>query len=129
MVELLAVIVVLGILTSVVTVAVLDAKRKANVGEAQKIEDEIKSFGADVYMSVHTPGKYDITYLEDYGLVLSKDPNTVLGIKNPNGRGYCTGYLEITSDIEFKGYVNCPNLYTTDNYNDSGAIKKVNESE
>ena len=121
LVELLAVIVVLGILTSIVTVAVLNAKRTANVGEAQKLEQEIESFGADVYLKKHEKRRYYLTELQEYGLVLMKNESTgeVLGLKNPNGRGYCDGYLEITEDVEFKGYINCPNLYTTPGYSDT----------
>ena len=34
-------------------------------------------------------------------------------IKNPNGQGNCSGYLEISDDIEFNGHICCPGLYMT----------------
>ena len=118
LVELLAVVVILGILTSIVSVSVLKAKREANVGEAKKLEQEIESFGADIYLKEHKKGKtYTLADLKDYGLIVAINPETnEASLKNPNGKGYCTGYLEITQDVEFKGYINCPNLYTTDGY-------------
>ena len=135
LVELLAVIVILGFLTSVVTVSVLSSKKKANLEEAKMIEKEIASFGADVYMQKPEPGKYGMTYLEDFGLSIAYEKNEedntseVLGIKSPTGKSYCSAYLHITDDIEFKGYIKCPGLYTTSGYDDTGIIEKTTESE
>lgn len=128
LVELLAVIVILGFLTSVVSLSVINSKKKANVEEAKKLEKEIESFGADLYMDKRASGKYGMSELEPYGLVLqreekvdeSEDKGKALGIKNPSGKGYCYAYLEITSYIEFKGYIDCGSLYKTAGYDDTG---------
>lgn len=110
LVELLAVIVILGLLTSVVGASVLNTRNKANLEEAKKLEKEIESFGADVYLVDKKVGKYTLNDLKEYGLIVP--------IKNPKGKGECSGYLEITEDIEFKGYISCPNLYETEGYSD-----------
>lgn len=106
LVELLAVIVVLGIIMSVAGTAVLNQKKKANINEAIQMEKEIKTFGADVYLGEKKSGKYDLSVLTTYGLKSST-------IKNPNGNGNCSGYLEINDDKEFFGHICCPGLYMT----------------
>lgn len=106
LIELLAVIVILGIIMAIAGTAALNLKKNANIEEAKKLEDTIKNFGPDVYLATKTPGKYDLSELTDYGLKSSI-------IKNPKGNGNCSGYLEISDDIEFSGHICCPGLYMT----------------
>lgn len=106
LIELLAVIVVLGVIMTIAGTAVLKLKDNANKEEAVKLEDTIKNFGPDVYLATKTPGKYDLSELTDYGLKSST-------IKNPKGNGNCSGYLEISKDVEFSGHICCPGLYMT----------------
>ena len=108
LVELLAVIVILGVIISIVTMSVLGTKNKANIEEAKKIEEQIKLLGSEVYLDKRETKIYQLDDLKEYGL---KTP-----IKNPSGKGICTGYLEITTDADFKAYINCPGVYTTDGY-------------
>ena len=49
LVELLAVIVVLGIIMTIAGTAVLGQRKKANIEEAKKLEDTIKNLGAGIY--------------------------------------------------------------------------------
>lgn len=110
LIELLAVIVVLGVIMTIAGTAALKIKNDANVEEAKKLEDTIKNLGPDVYLATKNTGKYDFSTLTDYGLKSST-------IKNPNGNGNCSGYLEISEELEFSGHICCPDLYMTGSEN------------
>jgi len=112
LIELLAVIVVLGIIMTVAGTAVIGQKKNANQKEVESIYNDIKAFGADVYLSekdsITTDKVYfDTNYLMNNGYLKSN------AIKNPAGNGNCDVYLLIdktSSDDMFGAYVECTGL-------------------
>ena len=111
LVELLAVIVVLGIIMVIAGSSVNAIKKNANISEAKEIEEMIESLGADVYIN-YQEGDYSIQDLYEKGYLKSKE------IKNPSGGENCSGYLQITKTQEgpvFKAHICCPHLYETNN--------------
>ena len=107
LVELLAVIVVLGIIMSIAGTAVLKQKKKANQGEVDSLYNTIKSLGPDVYLSKkETPACYSAGWLKKEGYLKSE-------IKNPaNPKENCTAYLIIdnSKDNMFDAYIVCSGL-------------------
>lgn len=66
LVELLAVIVVLGIIMSIAGTAVLKQKKKANLDEARKLEKTIADLGANIYSYEYLVGVKDAkSYCEE----------------------------------------------------------------
>ncbi len=134
LVELLAVIVVLGIIMVVAGTAVLKTKKDANEKEAVQIEESITKLGSSIYSyEVLSGNKDDENYFykaykginEDESIYISiselKDTGYLTSdkIKNPAGGDDCQGYLEVTrtnEGPEFKGYLSCENLYETPGY-------------
>lgn len=114
LVELLAVIVVLGIIMSVAGTAVLGQRKKANQKEVESIYNSIKTFGPDVYsaeknkLKTNSKVYFDANYLKDNGYL------KVDTIKNPsNSKDDCDVYLLINKDSDnnmFDAYVNCSGL-------------------
>ncbi len=122
LVELLAVIVVLGVIMSIAGSMVLKQKEKVNIEEAKKMENDIASLGPEVWLSKNkinqTSPKYYLSELASYGLktetiIDEKTKKEIIGVKNPNGNGICYGYLQRTYEKEFKGHICCPGLYET----------------
>lgn len=119
LVELLAVITILGIIMIIGGVAATKIKKDANVKEAQQIEEMLKDLGPGIYMDEKTAGNnpigtYDVDDLYNAGYLKSN------GIKNPSGGDDCKATLEIinnTGSYEFKVKLCCPGLYETDNPN------------
>lgn len=110
LVELLAVIVVLGIIMTIAGSAVLTQKKKANQGEVVAIYNDIKTFGPDVYLkekdSINGKVYFNVEYLKNEGYLKSD-------IKNPaNPKNDCEAYLLIdkSSDNMFEAYVECEGL-------------------
>lgn len=140
LVELLAVIVVLGIIMSIAGTAVLKQKKKANIEEAKKIEQTITDLGANIYSYEYLVGVKDSEnyFYKSYknlsdgsSIKISFDELKEAGylksetISNPAGKGNCKGYLEVKKGPEFKAYISCDNLYETPNY-DSSTFESVN---
>lgn len=137
LIELLAVIVVLGLIMTIAGTAILKQKKKANIEEAVKIEQSIKDLGPNIYSYEYLTGnKTDANYFyskykslgEGSSLKISLVKLNAAGylktgaVSNPAGNGNCEGYLVVTkkssaevgrTEPEFKGYINCPNLYAT----------------
>lgn len=128
LVELLAVIVVLGIIMSIAGTAVLKQKKKANLEEAKKLEKTIADLGPSIYsyesmlenkddndyfyksyknLSDGSSIKISFAELKEAGYLKSET------ISNPAGKGICEGYLEVKKGPEFSGYICCNNLYET----------------
>ena len=128
LVELLAVIVVLGIIMSIAGTAVLKQKKKANLEEAKNLEKTIADLGPSIYSYEYLSGdkekdgyfyksyknlsdessiKISFADLKEAGYLKSKT------ISNPAGNGICEGYLEVKKGPEFSGYICCNNLYET----------------
>lgn len=131
LVELLAVIVVLGIIMSIAGTAVLKQKKKANLEEARKLEKTIADLGPSIYSYEYLTGNKDgndyfykaykslsdgssikisLSELKNAGYLKSDT------ISNPSGNGNCEGYLEVKKGPEFKAYISCENLYETSGY-------------
>lgn len=130
LVELLAVIVVLGIIMSVAGSAVIKQKKTANRREAQKIENSIKNLGMGIYSHESISGNKKSDYFyptykgmnDGENIKISLDQLKEAGylkseiIKNPAGGQDCEGFLLVTKIDKapvFEGYINCPNLYAT----------------
>ncbi|MGN1268468.1 MAG: type II secretion system protein [Candidatus Aphodocola sp.] len=131
LVELLAVIVVLGIIMSIAGTAVLKQKKKANLEEAKKLEKTIADLGPSIYsyeyllgdkekdgyfyksyknLRVESSIKISFAELKEAGYLKSET------ISNPAGNGNCEGYLEVKKGPEFNAYISCDNLYETSGY-------------
>lgn len=106
LVELLAVIVILGIIMVIVGRNLTSTKREANIKEAQKIEKTIESFGPEIYID-SGKGEYTQEDLFVKGYLKSKT------IKNPAGGGTCSATLTISEGPTFEANVCCPGLYKT----------------
>lgn len=118
LVELLAVIVVLGVIMVIAGSSLTAVKKKANIDEAKEIEEMLTNLGADVYLNVE--GASDISLNESKKIfIYDLYTNGYLKsskLENPAGGDECEGYLEITKTEEgpvFQGYVCCPALYET----------------
>ena len=107
LVELLAVIVVLGVIMSIAGTAVLKQKKKANQGEIDSLYNTIKGFGADVYLSEKKDSAcYSDTWLKGNGYLKSE-------VSNPSNGEECKAYLIIDkndSNDMFKAYIKCSGL-------------------
>ena len=118
LIELLAVVVILAIVTALVSSTLIKTKKRSNIENVKTYENTLKNLGMQIYMyedlndlAIGAQKKYlvqelkDMQYLDSY-------------LSNPEG-GYCDGYLLISKTSDgpvFKGYINCPDLYTTQGY-------------
>lgn len=141
LVELLAVIVVLGIIMAIAGTAVLGQRKRANVEAAKNIEESIKDLGAGIYSyeSSQSESAFMTAYRKKYKFKISvkqlgdagylKDLSSSDKIKNPAGGDDCDGYLVVdpSGDEMFMGYINCPNLYATGQEDDDYDITKYEE--
>ena len=117
LVELLAVILILGLIMIIVGRNLTETKREANMKEAEQIEKSIKDIAIEVYLDRK----------EEYNALSSGDSIEIslneLGsylksttIKNPAGGEDCTGILKIektNGGPEFSSKLCCPGLYKT----------------
>lgn len=108
LVELLAVIVILGIVMTVVSSLVIKQKKDTNQKEVESLYSTIKNLGADVYLSEKEGNAcYSDKWLVENGYLKSE-------IKNPaNSNSTCTAYLMINKKNEnnmFDAYVECTGL-------------------
>ena len=106
LVELLAVIVILGIIMVIVGRNLTSTKREANIKEAEKIEKTLEGFGPEIYIE-HGIDTYSTSFLSSKGYLKSST------IKNPAGGEDCTASLIIESGPTFKAELCCPRLYKT----------------
>lgn len=129
LVELLAVIVVLGIVMAVAGTAALKIKKNANIEAAKKLEKTLKDIGPNLLSSEMSKSSSD--FYKDYkNLVYGKNitiPSSDLykagylkspTIDNPSGGEDCYGFLRVkktSSGPEFIGKICCPGLYETNN--------------
>ena len=146
LVELLAVIVVLGIIMAIAGTAVLGQRKRANVEAAKNLEESIKDLGAGIYSyeSSQSECAFMDAYREEDKFKISvdklgeagylKDLSSSGKIKNPAGGDDCDGYLVVdpSGDEMFMGYINCPNLYATgqegDDYDNTNYSNVINGS-
>lgn len=133
LVELLAVIVVLGIIMTIAGTAVLGQRKKANIEEAKKIEQTLADLGPGIYAYENTFGSSDENsfkslYKSENDFIIQLDELKKGGyidkIDNPFGGEDCNAYLLVNpnanaSEDMFKGYLNCGDQnYKTDGYDD-----------
>ncbi len=132
LVELLAVIVVLGVIMTIAGTAVMGQRRKANIEEAKNMEKTLADIGPDVYRreSMSDSSEFMEKYNDDEKFIISADQLKGAGylsktIENPAGGNPCDAYLlvdPLSTNEMFKGYINCEGLYATgqsgEDYND-----------
>lgn len=114
LVELLAVIVILGLVMTITSSLVINQKKKANQKEVESLYSTIKNLGADVYLSEKEDNScYSDKWLKKNGYLKSE-------IKNPaNSNSSCTAYLIINKKNEnnmFEAYVECAGLNAIGTY-------------
>lgn len=170
LVELLAVVVILGIIMAIGGGITMKVKKNANVEQAKQLENTIEELGPNIYSHESLVGfkdyksfcnyidgnfedstpepkcikdgniiKYFYTSynsgeaiqvsleeLKDAGYLKSKN------ISNPSGGNDCLGFLEVkktNEGPEFKGYISCENLYTTNSYYPPSNLVKLTKIE
>ena len=132
LVEILAVVVILGLLSAISVTAILRTRKKANIELAKQLEESLTKIGEDVYVYEIIKGdsssEFKTNYNSDSGAIISLAElkskgylNNVRGgkfISPVNSNKTCDGYLVIKKDNNnnapsYKGYVNCEGLYKT----------------
>lgn len=134
LVELLAVIVVLGIIMAVAGTAALKIKKNANKEEAKKLERTIEELGASIYtfekaaggesqfnskFSNGQPFKINVKTLADAGYLKNVvREGSSAWLKSPSGGEPCTAYLLVDPTLSlggkmFESYIFCGGLYET----------------
>lgn len=107
LVELLAVIVILGIIMAITSSSLIATRKKANQNEVDSLYNTIKSLGPEVYLNEKkSQACYSAGWLKKEGYLKSE-------IKNPaNSKENCTAYLIIdnTKDPMFDAYIECSGL-------------------
>lgn len=143
LVELLAVIVILGITMAIASASLMKAKMETNKKEAEQIKESIKDLGMEIYSyemsslgsdeddyfkKVYTSNDNDVyvTFEELYKAgylknIVTDDSGNFSGIKNPAGGAACTGYLHI-KDAEFKSCLSCEGI---EEFTDSCSIGRT----
>lgn len=138
LVELLAVIVILGTIMVIAGTAGMKIKKNANIEEAKKIEQSLTDLGPGIYSYELLKGtKNNLNYFYPKYESLSSESFLYLSldelankdylkdvengkIKSPfGGDETCDGYLEVkktTAGPKFKGYLKCGNNYETSDY-------------
>lgn len=143
LVELLAVIVLLSLLSTIGITMLLSSRKNANIRLAKKLEQSLTDIGEQYYIYETTVNKnsedesYDgKNFYNKYreletneAIIISlkqlKDAGYLKGLKCSNGtcefqspsKGTCPGYLLITNETDgptFKGYIKCDVYETTD---------------
>lgn len=112
LVELLAVIVVLGVIMTIAGTSLIGTRKKANQSEVKSIYNTIKEIGPDVYLDKkdnieNDYACYSDKWLKENGYLKSE-------VSNPaKSEEQCEAYLIIdksSDDDMFKAYVGCDGL-------------------
>ena len=121
LVEILAVVLILGLLSGIATLSVNRILNNSRKKEAKKIEEEIAALGDTIYIHEKIKSGNGSVFVESY-----KNGNFYILVNDLRNSGYlegdikspwggtCSGYLEYTGD-EFKGYIDC-GAYKTEDY-------------
>ena len=138
LVELLAVIVILGILMVIAGTSVNAVKRSAAEKEAKQLEQTLSDLGPGVYSyntstgsNINIKGKYiTLKALKEAGYLKDlKCSAKVCTFKSPfNANNNCYGYLYVSNIYEFKGYVSCDKDYETEGYSSPTNPDKIIDS-
>lgn len=130
LIELLAVIALIGLVGTVGISSLIRTRKNTNIKLAKEMENDIKVAGENLFSYEKISGNVDFNtaYKENAAINISLHDLKVNGylktetLKNPANDGdTCEGFLKITKTLsgpEFKGYVNCEKLYTTEHYED-----------
>ena len=135
LVELLAVIVVLGVVMTIAGTAALKIKKNANIEEAKQLEKTLKELGPNLFSYEMSKGSNSNFYVKYKALLVTNSTTTTnnkysitipvselsskgylksANISNPAGGEVCSGFLRViknTSGPIFVGKICCPNLY------------------
>lgn len=108
LVELLAVIVILGVIMSIAGISLISTKKKANQREVESIYNTIKKLGPDVYLNEKEVEKcYTVAWLKKEEYLKSE-------VVNPAKPGVkCEAFLKIgklSDEDMFDAYVRCDGL-------------------
>lgn len=125
LVELLAVIVVLGIIMTVAGMSLLGTKKDANQKEVESIYNTIKKLGPDVYLSGINADYVDgnVKVYSANKLVQEKYLKTTVNnpAKSNNICGACL-IIDTSKDNMFDAYVECEGLDSVGYYNQKSDI-------
>lgn len=109
LVELLAVIVILGLIMTIAGTSLISTRKKANQSEVDSIYNTIKEIGPDVYLKERKNKEcYTAAWLKENGYLKSE-------VSNPaKPENTCAAYLIIDKlkDDMFEAYVECDGLVT-----------------
>ena len=141
LVELLAVIVLLGLISTVSITALMKSRKNANIKLAKEMEQSLTKLGEeiyvyetvngskdsgsfnDVYKNLKTADKIVITLNElktaGYLKNLKKDGSNYKFISPESKSKTCDGFIIIKKGPVSQGYINCDNLYETASYNNA----------
>lgn len=134
LVELLAVIVILGIIMTIVGTNLMSVKKEANIKEAKKIEQTIEDLGPEVYYDIinnknglQEGNEFAVDNVNEY---LSKYLKSST-IKNPAGGDDCKASLSININTNegpsFSANLCCPGLYKTGETDYKGDCKEQSQ--
>lgn len=133
LIEILAVIVLIGLVATVGISLIVSSRNKSNRKLAQGYEKTLETIGKEVYVyeSLASGSAFKSKYnslTTGEGFLVSLDKLKNAGyltnlvnnkFPNPSNKGTCDGFLLIKKTSEgpvYKGFVNCGGLYTTPDY-------------
>lgn len=130
LIELLAVIVLIGLVGTVGISSLIRTRKNTNIKLAKEMENDIKVAGENLfsYEKISGKGDFNTAYNSSNAIYISLYDLKTNGylktdkLKNPaNDSDTCEGFLKIAKTLsgpEFKGYVKCEKLYTTEHYDE-----------
>lgn len=133
LVELLAVVVVLGIIGSIVTMSVMNIKKNASDDVFEKLQKEIEDLGPEIYTHEMISG--DKVAPNSFYNMYKNEGEFIITVEELQNKGYldsiqspyktsetCKGYLKVdttSGEPEFSAFLNCSERKTSgydDNY-------------
>ncbi len=143
LVELLAVVVVLGIIGSIVTMSVMNIKKNASDDVFNKLQKEIADLGHEIYTHEMISGNKELS--DSFYNMYKNEDEFIITIDELQNKGYldnvqspyktdeeCKGYLKVSKTTsegpEFNVELNCSGHRTTDykeDYKTSEEIKRA----
>lgn len=154
LVELLAVIVVLGIVSTIAVTSITGIRRKAADDTFKELEHQIAKLGPAIYSHEVIVRDDSSTFYSEYKRCKKEDCDFIVPLGDESssgtliGSGYlkeiqspynssetCEGYLYVdpaSTDEVYKGYLKCGDKYTDDNeeeYDKNALLEQVNISD
>ena len=140
LVELLAVVLVLGIVAAIVTMSITGIRKNAEKSTFARLEKQITDLGPQIHsheflVGSKASGSYYSLYKSGSPFIITlhmlQTNGYIDNIENPFGSGNCEGYLYVvpatetsTSDV-YKAYLKCADTYTDDDatkYNNNSRL-------